>query len=198
MAGDKVEFKYYMVFKPYGMLSQFSQEMEGQITLANLNYKFDKDIYPVGRLDSDSEGLLLLTNDKRLNKKILDPLSKHEKTYWIQVERNPSDEALKSLEKGVEIRIKKKKYLTLPAKVKRLKNQEPFPARIPPVRYRATIPTTWIEIKILEGKNRQVRRMMAKVGFPVLRLVRVGFFHFFLGHSNLKDFGPGEVKQIFL
>ncbi len=178
-------FKYFIVNKPYGVLSQFT-DPEGRKTLASL-FAFPDDVYPVGRLDSDSEGLLLLTNDKKLTEKLLHPKQKLEKEYFVQVEGVPTEKALTQLRAGIVIEKKK----TLPAKVKILENQFPFEERIPPVRFRKSIPTTWLSISITEGRNRQVRKMTATVGFPTLRLVRVRIGKIRLGNLRL-----GEVKEI--
>lgn len=178
-------YKYYYIYKPYQMMSQFSTEGT-KLTLKDINYNFEKDIYPVGRLDYDSEGLLLLTNDKKLTKYLLEPKYKHEREYYVQVEGNITQEAIISLQKGVEIQS----YKTLPAKVKII--EEPLlPERNPPIRFRATIPTTWISITLVEGKNRQVRRMTAAVGFPTLRLIRMR-----IEKLLLQDIQPGTVKEI--
>ncbi|MDP1994515.1 MAG: pseudouridine synthase [Ignavibacteria bacterium] len=181
----KKTFKYFALNKPYGVLSQFTDQ-EGRKTLANL-FAFPDDVYPVGRLDYDSEGLLLLTNDKALTEKLLHPKQKLEKEYFVQVEGVPTKEALSQLRTGVLIEKKK----TLPAKVKILEDQSPFEERIPPVRFRKTIPTTWLSITIIEGRNRQVRKMTAAVGFPTLRLVRVR-----IGKMQLGDLRLGDVKEI--
>jgi len=183
----KKRFKYYLLNKPYGVLSQFTDK-QGRKTLANL-YQFPVDVYSVGRLDNDSEGLLLLTNDKAVIDKLLNPKFKLEKEYFVQVESAPTDEALNMLRTGVVIENKK----TLPAKVKELKNPPPFEERIPPVRFRKTVPTTWLSVVIVEGRNRQVRKMTAKAGYPTLRLVRVR-----LGGLRLENLKPGEVKEITL
>lgn len=164
-------YQYYAVFKPYGMLSQFTSE-GGHKTLKDLNFKFPIDVYPVGRLDADSEGLILLTNDKRVNSKLLEPANKHKKKYYIQVEGLITSEAISQLEKGVRLNDKGNIYHTLPATAAII--EEPLlPERNPPVRFRKNIPTSWLELTIHEGKNRQVRKMTAAVGFPALRLVRV-------------------------
>lgn len=163
--------QYYFIYKPFGMLSQFSTEL-GKKTLADLAYKFPKDVYPVGRLDEDSEGLLILTNDKSLNSKLLDPKFQHKRTYWVQVEGEIQQTAVEKLETGVIIKPKDQEYLTLPAKANILTAIENIPDRNPPIRYRASIPTTWISLTLIEGKNRQVRKMTAKVGYPTLRLIR--------------------------
>ena len=165
-------FRYILLHKPFGYLSQFTPETPGQKTLADLG-PFPAEVYPVGRLDQDSEGLLLLSNDNKLNAKLLDPRNAHWRTYWVQVEGAPTVEALAPLQNGVDIRINKKTYLTIPARAKLLSPQPVVAERNPPIRFRANIPETWLELSLQEGKNRQVRRMCAKVGFPVLRLIRV-------------------------
>jgi 23S rRNA pseudouridine2457 synthase len=164
-------YQYYAVFKPYGMLSQFTSEGAHK-TLKDLNYKFPIDVYPVGRLDADSEGLILLTNDKRVNSKLLEPSNKHKRTYYIQVEGLVTEEAIRQLEKGVRLNDKGDIYNTLPAKAAII-DEPQLPERNPPVRFRKNIPTSWLELTIHEGKNRQVRKMTAAVGFPTLRLVRM-------------------------
>jgi 23S rRNA pseudouridine2457 synthase len=161
---------YYKLHKPFGYLSQFTQESPGQLTLADL-FKGSNDVYPIGRLDKDSEGLLLLSNDKALVDKLLSPKNKS-KYYYVQVDGAISDEAIKKLRNGVEIRINKQVYQTLPSIAARLENAPILPERDPPVRFRKDIPTSWISIQLIEGKNRQIRRMCAAVGFPVLRIFR--------------------------
>lgn len=163
--------QYFTLHKPYGYLSQFTKEVETHQTLADL-YNFPPDVYPVGRLDKDSEGLLILTNDKSLTDKLLHPKNAHRRTYWVQVEGEPDEAALQQLAQGVDIRIRKKTHRTRPAKVQLFKTPPPLADRTPPIRFRAAIPTTWLSLTLTEGKNRQVRRMCAAVGFPVLRLVR--------------------------
>lgn len=165
-----MQFRYFAIYKPMNMLSQFTREGE-KMSLADLG-DFPSDVYPVGRLDADSEGLLLLTNDKSVTDRLLNPKNKHERTYLVQVEGDISADAMAELEQGVEIRIKKKVHQTAPAKATKVPAPDWLPERIPPVRYRASIPTSWMELTLTEGKNRQVRRMTAKVGFPTLRLVR--------------------------
>jgi len=181
----KKPFKYFVLNKPYGVLSQFTDD-GGRKTLTGL-FPFPNDVYPVGRLDFDSEGLLLLTNDKVLTDKLLNPKHKLEKEYFVQVEGIPTEESLLQLSAGVVIENKK----TLPAKVKIIKPPPPFEERNPPIRFRKTIPTTWLSITITEGRNRQVRKMTAKVGYPTLRLVRVR-----MGFLRLENLKPGEVKEI--
>jgi len=180
----KKNLRYFALNKPYGVLSQFTDK-EGRRTLKSL-YNFPKDVYPVGRLDMDSEGLLLLTNDKFLTNYLLNPKNKHEREYFVQVEGIPTSEALQRLRDGVEIENKK----TLPAKVKIIEEPD-FPPRIPPIRERKKIPTSWISITLIEGRNRQVRKMTAAVGFPTLRLVRVRIKNILLG-----DLKFGEVREL--
>ncbi len=185
----------YIIYKPFGMLSQFTKELEHHVTLADLDFNFAKDVYPVGRLDADSEGLLLLTNDKSLNQKILNPKFKQPKTYWAQVEGQPSLEELSPLQSGVKIKVKGKFFSTSPAKVRLLNNVD-LPDRNPPIRFRKNSPTAWVEIVLIEGKNRQVRKMFASIGFPVLRLVRVGLVGFNLFENELKGLKGGEVREV--
>ncbi|MDF1695997.1 MAG: pseudouridine synthase [Saprospiraceae bacterium] len=161
---------YYIFNKPFNVLSQFTKEVPEHITLQDF-LTVPKDVYPVGRLDKDSEGLLILTNDNQFKTKLLDPKFRNQKTYWVQVEGLVSDEAIAQLSQGVSIKIKNGFYPTLPADVKKI-NAPNVENRNPPVRYRASIPTSWMEITIHEGKNRQIRKMCAKVGFPCLRLIR--------------------------
>lgn len=182
---------YYIVYKPYGMLSQFTEESPGQLTLAHLSFTFPDDVYPVGRLDRDSEGLLLLTNDKSLNQQLLNPRNKKPKTYLVQVEGVPTPEALKKLEAGIELTINKKTFRTRRAAVSRLSAPPAVPERNPPIRFRKSVPDTWIQITIHEGKNRQVRKMFAAIGYPVLRLIRTN-----LAGLSVQKLLPGETKPI--
>ena len=177
-------------------MSQFSAEGYKQ-TLAHYLKDIPKDVYPVGRLDYDSEGLLLLTNDKPLTHQLLDPKHAHERTYYVQVDGAITDEALQQLCKGVRIAIDGKQHITRPAIAIRLAEEPELPPRNPPIRYRKEIPTSWIALTLTEGKNRQVRRMTAAVGFPTLRLVRYA-----LGNISIDGLQPGayhvcgdEVKQ---
>lgn len=163
-------YQYYKLYKPYGVLAQFTAEKEDQKCLKDI-IKVSRDVYPVGRLDKDSEGLLILSNDGLLTDWLLNPKNKRSKTYWAQVEGTINQEAINSLEEGVEIRIKKKSYKVRAYDIS-LKSEIHLPERIPPIRKRESIPTSWIELSISQGKNRQIRRMLAKVGFPVLRLAR--------------------------
>jgi len=194
----KEAFHYFLLNKPFGYLCQFTPETPGQLTLADLG-PFPPDVYPVGRLDLDSEGLLLLSNDSRLNIKLLDPRKAHWRTYWVQVEGVPTEEALQQLRNGVDIRINKKTHRTLPSRAKSLNLESPIPERDPPIRFRANIPTAWIEISLKEGKNRQVRRMCAKVGFPVLRLLRVQIEDLTLGDLPVgacKEYSQSEIYAL--
>jgi 23S rRNA pseudouridine2457 synthase len=169
------------------MTSQFSGEDEN---LSNLSYNFPKDIYHVGRLDKDSEGLLILTNDSNVNHKMTDPKFGHQRSYYVQVEGDIDQNAIEKLEDGVEITLpNKKKYRTLPGLAKKIETPN-LPDRNPPIRVRLFIPDSWIELTLKEGKNRQVRKMTAKVGFPTLRLVRVK-----IEQLQLDDFQSGEIKE---
>ncbi len=169
--------------KPFDTLSQFT-DGEGRKTLAD--YIPVKEIYAAGRLDRDSEGLMILTNDGILQAKLTQPQSKSPKTYWVQVDGSPSESDLDKLRKGVEL----KDGMTLPANVEVMEAPQVW-ERNPPVRFRANIPTTWLSITIIEGRNRQVRRMTANIGFPTLRLIRYS-----MGSVALEDLQPGEWKVI--
>ncbi len=171
------------------MLSQFSREGD-KPTLADLDFDFPKDVYPVGRLDADSEGLLLLTSDKQLNHRLLNPKFRHHRTYYVQVEGALTEQACSQLAKGVTISVDGKPYHTLPATAQII--PEPaLPERNPPIRYRASIPTSWLSISLHEGKNRQVRKMTASVGFPTLRLARWAIES--LTADGMKS---GEVREL--
>lgn len=163
-------YNYFLIYKPFGVVSQFRPD-NNKPGLGTL-YDFPKDVYPVGRLDTDSEGLLLITNDTAINKKLLDPTNAHWRTYLIQVEGLISDDAIKSLQTGVNFSVDGKSYRSKPARAKKIEIPE-LPERIPPIRYRKSVPDSWVELSLTEGKNRQVRKMTAATGFPTLRLVRV-------------------------
>lgn len=178
---------YFITYKPFGVLTQFSGEGP---TLATLG-EFPKDVYPVGRLDKDSEGLLLLTDDKSLNHQLLNPRFAHQRTYYVQVEGIPTPEALAQLQAGVTIQVDGKPYRTKPALVKLLDKAPALPDRDPPIRFRAAIPDSWLALTLIEGKNRQVRKMTAAVGFPTLRLVR-----FSMEKITLDGMGVGEVREL--
>jgi len=170
--------------KPYGVICQFSPD-DKHASLAE--YIPIKNAYPAGRLDHDSEGLLLLTDDGRLQHKISHPKNKMPKTYWVQVDDTISDEAIAQLQAGVQL----KDGLTKPAKCRRIAEPDDLWPRDPPVRFRKEIPTSWIELSIKEGRNRQVRRMTAAVGFPTLRLIRVA-----IGEWGIGELRPGEFKVL--
>ena len=165
--------RYFLLHKPYAVLSQFTREVPTHRVLGDL-YDFPPGVYSVGRLDRDSEGLLILTDDTRLNALLLHPDRKHARTYWVQVEGDPTENALDRLRAGVTFRAKKKTIKAARTQVQRLTTEEQgsISARQPPVRYRKHVPDTWLALTLTEGKNRQVRRMCAAVGHPVLRLIR--------------------------
>ena len=144
---------HYLIYKPFGMLSQFSPE-GNKVTLADLPHTFRRDVYPVGRLDADSEGLLLLTSDKSVNHRLLDPRFAHQRTYYVQVDGDITDEAIRQLTDGVMITVDRKPHRTMPAVARRLDAEPDLPARNPPIRFRANIPTSWIALTLTEGKNR--------------------------------------------
>jgi len=178
-------FLYYKINKPYGVLSQFTDKL-GRKTLSS-PYNFEPDVYPIGRLDMDSEGLLLLTNNRGLADRLLNPKYSHEKEYHVQVEGNPTEEAINNLCNGVLIEGKK----TMPAVVKRLESGFSYPDRLPPIRERKSIPTSWLSITLKEGRNRQVRKMTAAVGYPTLRIIRIRIVNVLL-----EDMKQGEVKKL--
>ncbi len=178
---------YCIIHKPYQVLCQFSSQ-EGQPTLKDF-FDVPPDVYPVGRLDADSEGLLILTNDKQLNQLLLHPDQAHRRTYWVQVEGSISADALQQLAEGVMISTDGKKYRTQPARVTLFDTAPEVAERHPPVRFRKNIPTSWISLEITEGKNRQVRRMTAAVGFPTLRLIR-----YRIEDCRLDGLAPGEMR----
>lgn len=149
------------------------------------------DVYPVGRLDFDSEGLLILTNDKQFNHQLLNPQFAHDREYWVQVEGAIPLTALHQLEKGVPISIDGDLYRTKPCKALLIDPPPEVPERTPPIRYRAQIPTSWIKMILQEGKNRQVRKMTAQTGFPTLRLIR-----YRIESLNLEGLGPGEMRSM--
>lgn len=181
----KQKFRYFKIYKPYRMLSQFTN-IDNKLSLKDLDFNFPKDVYPIGRLDYDSEGLLLLTNDNYFKSKLLNPKYQHSREYFVQVEGIITEDACKQLEEGIII----ENYKTLPAKVKII--DEPIlPERVPPIRFRKNIPTSWISITLIEGKNRQIRKMTAKVGFPTLRLVR-----FRILDITIDNMLPGDVFEI--
>jgi len=178
--------RYFLLYKPYGVLCQFTDEA-GRRTL--------KDIFPVpdmyacGRLDADSEGLLLLSNDGAFQARIASPAGKLWKTYWVQVEGIPDEAALVRFRTGIVLDEKP----TLPARIRPLPEVPTLPERIPPIRVRKTVPDTWLEVQLREGRNRQVRRMTAAIGHPTLRLVRAA-----IGEFSLDGLAPGQWREVFL
>ena len=171
-------------------MSQFSEEGDKQ-TLADFFPEVSKNIYPVGRLDFDSEGLLLLTDDKALTHQLLDPIFAHPRTYWVQVEGAITPEAITQLEQGVAISVDGKMHRTKKAKALILSTAPEVSERNPPVRFRKSIPTSWISLTLTEGKNRQVRKMTAAVGYPTLRLIRYA-----IGKVTLDGMEPGSYKSV--
>jgi 23S rRNA pseudouridine2457 synthase len=167
--------------KPYGVLSQFTSDGSQNRTLAE--FGFPKNVYPIGRLDADSEGLLLLSDELDLNERLLHPRHAHEREYWAQIERIPTAEALRKLSKGVSIQGRK----TLPCRAWLLEPQPQVAPRDPPIRSRKTVSDCWIALELIEGKNRQVRRMTATIGHPTLRLLRVR-----IGDFRLLNLIPGH------
>lgn len=181
-------YKYILFYKPYNVLCQFTDTDQNASKRSTLKDYIDiPSVYSVGRLDRDSEGLLLLTNDGQLKHRLTDPKFAHPRTYWVQVERVPDEKAINQLREGVEI----KNYRTRPAKVRLLPAEPELPPRNPPIRFRKNVPTAWLEMTLTEGRNRQVRRMTAAVGFPTLRLVRVA-----AGPLRLEGLSPGEWREL--
>lgn len=183
----QISKRYILFYKPYAVLSQFSPE-PGKQTLKDF-LSLPKDIYPVGRLDYDSEGLLLLTNDNEIKTKLTDPKFEHPKTYLAQVENIPTEKALLQLRTGVTVEGKK----TKPADIELLSEEPILPPRSTPIRFRKNILTVWIKIILREGRNRQVRKMTAAIGHPTLRLLRIK-----IGNLEIQDLQPGEWKEITL
>lgn len=180
---------YFIVYKPFNVLSQFSSS-DGKQTLKNF-FDVPSKVYPVGRLDYDSEGLLILTNDKKLNHFLLDPLRGHEREYWVQVEGEFTQQAIDKLQKGVSININGKKVQTKNCRAEKFPSPPSVDERKPPIRFRKSVPDSWIKIILTEGKNRQVRKMTAGVGYPTLRLIRYRIENITLAHLH-----SGEMKTI--
>jgi 23S rRNA pseudouridine2457 synthase len=179
--------------KPYGVLSQFTADGSSNRTLAE--FGFPREVYPIGRLDSDSEGLLLLSNEAALNERLLHPGNAHTRTYWAQVERIPSPEALCELEHGLLLGH----FKTRPCAATTLDPQPLIPPRDPPIRVRKNVADIWIQLVLTEGKNRQVRRMTAAIGHPTLRLIRVAIGRFWLGElesGHWRELSPVERELI--
>jgi len=171
--------------KPYGVLSQFTPDGSPNRPLSE--FGLPKEVYPIGRLDADSEGLLLLSDEPKLNERLLHPRREHARIYWAQVERVPAPEALTRLARGVLVQGRK----TLPCRAWALEPQPAMAPRDPPIRFRKNVPECWIGLELIEGKNRQVRRMTAAIGHPTLRLVRVQ-----IGELRLEDLQPGHWKAL--
>jgi 23S rRNA pseudouridine2457 synthase len=180
---------YFLIYKPFQVLSQFTST-EGKLCLKDILH-VPTDVYPVGRLDYDSEGLLLITNDKTINQQLLNPVYAHQRTYWVQVDGAITEAAIIQLSKGVSINVDGKIYKTRPAQLEILPDSLEVPERNPPIRFRKSIPTSWVSIQITEGKNRQVRKMFAQVGFPVLRLIRAK-----LGKYSVHQMQPGDCLSL--
>jgi 23S rRNA pseudouridine2457 synthase len=172
--------------KPYGVLSQFTPE-PGSAWRTLADFKLPPKTYALGRLDADSEGLLLLSDEPGLNSRLLDPAAAHPREYWTQVERIPTADALAQLARGVKIGD----YTTQPCTVRRIEPAPAVPPRDPPIRVRQSVPDCWLSLELIEGKNRQVRRMTAAVGHPTLRLMRVR-----TGRFELGALGPGQWREL--
>ena len=178
---------YCIIYKPFNVLSQFTSG-EGKQTLKDI-FEVPGDVYAVGRLDYDSEGLLILTNDKKLNHQLLNPLFSHEREYWVQVDGEINNQAINDLQNGVDITVDGKVYRTKKCKAIPFKTPPVVPDRNPPIRVRKNLPTSWVKLILSEGKNRQVRKMTAAVGFPTLRLIRYS-----IEKCSIEALQPGEMR----
>jgi len=185
MRKNQTKVECFLFNKPYGVLCQF-RDTDGRPTIGTYG-KFPRDVYPAGRLDADSEGLVLLTNDGELKHLLLEPKFRHPRTYLVQVERIPTGGSLEELRRGVMIEGRK----TFPVEVRLLDHEPEIPPRPVPVRFRKTVPTAWLEIILREGRNRQVRKMTAAVGHPALRLIRIA-----IGLLTLGGLKPGESRKL--
>ncbi|MEY5024943.1 MAG: hypothetical protein RLZZ244_471 [Verrucomicrobiota bacterium] len=172
--------------KPYGVLSQFTPE-PGSSWATLADFRFPQNVYPIGRLDAQSEGLLLLSDEPSLNARLLHPTRGHRREYWAQVENLPAPDALRTLEKGLRIGS----HQTLPCRCWKLNPQPEIPPRIPPIRVRKSIPDCWIALELVEGKYHQVRKMTAAVGHPTLRLIRVR-----IGRFQLDSLPQGVWREL--
>jgi 23S rRNA pseudouridine2457 synthase len=182
--------------KPYGVLSQFTPEPGSQWRTLG-DFALPKGVYPLGRLDADSEGLLLLADEPGLNSRLLDPRHRHRREYWAQVERIPSADALERLARGGLALADQR---TLPCRARLLDPAPDLPPRVPPIRFRKNVPDAWLSLELVEGKNRQVRRMTAAVGHPTLRLLRVRIGAFLLGElapGCWRELGAAERAAVF-
>ncbi len=176
---------YILFYKPYGVLSQFTREKNHK-ALCDFG-PFPKDVYAAGRLDADSEGLLFLTNDTAVNHQLTDPKFEHERTYIVQIEGIPDNDDLAQLSSGVVLEAKR----TKPAIVRLLDHEPDFPPRAVPIRFRKNVPTAWLEMTLREGRNRQIRKMTAAVGYPTLRLIRTS-----IAFLTLKELHPCEHREL--
>ncbi len=183
----QASYFYAVVYKPFQVLCQFSSE-PGRPCLNDF-FSVPRDVYSVGRLDADSEGLLLLTNDGALNSRLLHPSRMHAREYWVQVEGAVTEDALHRLCNGPTITVDGKKFKTRPCSASLLETPIPIPPRNPPIRFRQSVPDTWIRIIVTEGKNRQVRKMTAAVGLPTLRLLR-----YRIEDCTLDGMQPGDMR----
>lgn len=187
---DKIkEHQYFIIHKPFNVLSQFSSQ-EDKKTLKDF-FDVPIDAYPIGRLDYDSEGLLILTNDKQLNSSLLNPSFAHEREYWAQVEGEVDQFSIHSLQLGVDISVDGKIYRTKKCTAEIFLSEPKVAERFPPIRFRKNIPTSWVKLILTEGKNRQARKMLAKVGFPVLRLIR-----YRIEKITIEGLQPGEMRTM--
>jgi 23S rRNA pseudouridine2457 synthase len=180
---------YYIINKPYKVISQFTTTHLNKKCLDSLGFQFPKNVYPVGRLDENSEGLLILTNDKNLNYKLLNPEFNHKRIYLCQLQGIITNEALKEMESGISIALDTGAYTTKPCKAKKVKKPERLPPRDHPVS--GSLPTSWIELTLTEGKYHQVRKMAAGVGFPCIRLIRIA-----IEDIRLENMQPGDVREL--
>ncbi len=179
---------YYIIYKPYKMISQFTSTHKKKC-LDLLDFSFSKDVYPVGRLDENSEGLLILTNDKSLNFKLLNPVFEHKRIYLVQLQGIITPEALKQIESGITIAQEDGPYTTKPSKIKQVKKPVNLPPRAHPIS--DLLPTSWVELTLTEGKYHQVRKMTAGAGFPCIRLIRIA-----IEGIRLENMQPGDIREI--
>lgn len=184
-----LDLRYFIVYKPYEVLTRFGKE--GDKAVLSDHFSVPRDVYPVGRLDYDSEGLLILTNDKSLNHRLLDPKHAHEREYWVQVDGAVTPAAIQQLQQGVTIRIDGKDYKVKANRATIFETDPVVPDRHPPIRFRKAIPAPWIKLVLQQGKNRQVRRMTAAVGFPTLRLIR-----YRIEQLNIDGMQPGDLVEL--
>lgn len=180
---------YFIVYKPYEVLTRFGKE--GDKAVLSDFFDVPRDVYPVGRLDYDSEGLLILTNDKSMNHRLLNPRFAHEREYWVQVDGAVTNEAIRQLQEGVQINVDGKPFRTRGCDAA-IFPEDPFvPERNPPIRFRKHIPAPWLRLILREGKNRQVRKMTAAIGFPTLRLIR-----YRIEKLTVEGMQPGDITEL--